>query len=101
MIRSGSRKPSFVSTLARIAFSAALLLIGGVLIAGGARLMWVGGSRYFTLAGLGFMIAAALIYRANRWSYWSFALLILATLLWAVLEVGFDWWQLFPRGNVI
>ena len=63
--------------------------------------MWVGGSRYFTLAGLGFMIAAALIYRANRWSYWSFALLILATLLWAVLEVGFDWWQLFPRGNVI
>ena len=101
MIKSGSRKPSFVSTLSRIAFSAALLLIGGVLVAGGARLIWVGGSRYFTLAGLGFMIAAALIYRANRWSYWSFALLILATLLWAVFEVGFDWWQLFSRGNVI
>ena len=29
------------------------------------------------------------------------ALLILASLAWAVYEVGFDWWQLGPRGGLI
>jgi quinoprotein glucose dehydrogenase len=94
-------KSRFVSQFLRVALSAALLLFGAVLVAGGARLISVGGSTYFALAGLNFIVCALLIYRASRWSYWAFTLLILATLLWAVLEVGFDWWQLFPRGNLI
>jgi quinoprotein glucose dehydrogenase len=98
---SGFAKYRLVSTVFRIALSAALLLIAGVFVAGGARLISLGGSPYFTLAGLDLITGAVLLYRASRWSYWAFALLILATLFWAVLEVGFDWWQLFPRGNLI
>lgn len=85
----------------RIVLSTVLMLIGLMLFFAGSRLMLIGGSAYFALAGLAFFISAILIYRASRWAYWAFSILILATLIWALFEVGLDWWQLFPRGNLI
>ncbi len=77
------------------------MMIGLGFLAGGARLIFLGGSYYFVLAGLAFSIDAILLLYKNRWSYFLFAALVLSTLAWAVDEVGLDWWQLFPRGNLI
>lgn len=84
-----------------IFLSALLGLTGLVFLAGGGWLSLVGGSFYYLLAGLGFLGNSALVYRRNAWAFWAFAVLILATLSWAVSEVGFDWWQLVPRGNLV
>lgn len=85
----------------RILLTAMLGFIGLVLIAGGAGLLLVGGSSYYLLAGLAFLCTSALVCRGSAWSYCSFALLILSTLGWAVFEVGLDWWQLMPRGDLV
>ena len=78
-----------------------LALIGLALLAGGSWLAFVGGSSYYLFAGLALLINSALVYRGSQWTQWAFAILILATLSWALFEVGLDWWQLFPRGNLI
>ena len=87
--------------LPRVVALAGLALIGLVLLAGGSWLMKIGGSPYYLFAGLMFCITAVLIYRGSRWACWVFALLILATLGWAISEVGLNWWQLLPRVNLV
>ncbi len=76
-------------------------LIGLALGAGGAWLVSLGGSWYYVLAGLGFLVTAVLLFKRRGAALWVYALLILATLGWAIWEVGFDWWQLGPRGGVV
>jgi quinoprotein glucose dehydrogenase len=85
----------------RILLTAMLGLIGLVLTAGGIGLLLVGGSSYYLLAGLAFFCTSTLVYRGSAWSYGTFAVLILSTLGWAVFEVGLDWWQLIPRGDLV
>lgn len=85
----------------RIGLSAMSALIGLVLFAGGGWLVLAGGSLYYGLAGLAFLLNSALLYCGSAWTYWAFALLTLTTLGWAIFEVGLDWWQLLPRGNLV
>lgn len=73
------------------------LLIGLALAGGGAWLLSLGGSLYYLLAGLGLMVAGGLVLKARRAALGWFALLLFASVVWAVLEVRFDWWQLLPR----
>ncbi|WP_434723324.1 glucose/quinate/shikimate family membrane-bound PQQ-dependent dehydrogenase [Mesorhizobium sp. RIZ17] len=81
--------------------SLVLSLIGLVLGGGGIWLATLGGSWYYLIAGLVFLITAWLLLRRRSTSLWLYALFVLATLCWAVWEIGFDWWQLGPRGGVI
>ncbi len=76
-------------------------LIGLVLTLGGLWLAVLGGSLYYVLAGLAFLLTAVLIHRRSSAALWVYAGVILASLAWAVWETGFDWWQLGPRGGVI
>ena len=87
--------------IVRIILSAMMALIGLVFFGGGCWLVRLGGSPYYLLAGLAFLINSVLIFRASAWAYWAFAVLTLATLSWALFEVGLDWWQLLPRGNLV
>ncbi len=89
------------SDIVRIFLSTMLAFIGLVFFAGGGWLVLLGGSYYYLLAGLAFLLNSALIYRRSVFVYWAFAILILSTLTWALFEVGLDWWQLLPRGNLI
>ncbi|MEN2977837.1 glucose/quinate/shikimate family membrane-bound PQQ-dependent dehydrogenase (plasmid) [Tistrella bauzanensis] len=77
------------------------LIIGLGLVAAGGWLAAHGGSWYYVAAGLGFLIVAWLLFRGHAAALWTYALLTLASLVWAVGEVGLDWWQLAPRGDVI
>ncbi|TPI14354.1 glucose/quinate/shikimate family membrane-bound PQQ-dependent dehydrogenase [Mesorhizobium sp. B4-1-3] len=81
--------------------SLVLFLIGLILGGGGIWLVALGGSWYYLVAGLVFLVTAWLLFRRRSISLWLYALFVLATLCWAVWEIGFDWWQLGPRGGVI
>ena len=78
-----------------------LALIGLILGVGGIWLAILGGSWYYVIAGIVFLIVAWLILRRRSTGLWLYAIFVLATLCWAVWEIGFDWWQLGPRGGVI
>jgi len=81
--------------------SIVLFLIGLALGAGGIWLAALGGSWYYILAAIGFLLTAVLLSRRSATALWVYALVILGSLGWAVYEVGFDWWQLGARGGII
>ncbi|MBA3449536.1 MAG: membrane-bound PQQ-dependent dehydrogenase, glucose/quinate/shikimate family, partial [Pseudaminobacter sp.] len=85
----------------RWALAAILLLLGLLVGAGGIWLISLGGSWYYILLALGFVLTAALLFRRDRRALVVFALVVAGSLGWAVYEVGLDWWQLAPRGGLI
>ncbi|MCD2178936.1 glucose/quinate/shikimate family membrane-bound PQQ-dependent dehydrogenase [Rhizobium sp. C1] len=76
-------------------------LIGLVLGGGGIWLLLLGGSWFYAFAGLMFLLTAFFLWRRRIVALWLYALLVLVALVWALLEVGFDWWALMPRGGII
>ena len=76
-------------------------LIGLLLAVGGVWLIALGGSWYYLLAGIGFLLSAWLLRKRRPLALVVFALVVLGSLLWAIWEVGFDWWGLAPRGGLI
>lgn len=76
---------------------ALLVIIGLGLLIGGIWLLSLGGSPYYAIAGVGVGISGLLLIRRYAAGLWLYALVLLGTLLWAIWEVGFDWWQLVPR----
>lgn len=79
----------------------AFLLLGLMLAGGGAWLLMLGGSPFYILAGILMVAVAVLLYRRSRWALALHGLLIILALVWAISEVGFDWWQLGPRGGLL
>lgn len=84
----------------RLVFAAILALVGLLLGLGGIWLIVLGGSAFYLVQGLAFIAIATLIRAGNPLALWTYAALLLLTLAWAVLEVGLDWWQLMPRGDL-
>jgi len=78
-----------------------IAIIGLVLTGGGGWLLSLGGSPYYLVTGLAFLATAILLFRRSAAALWLYALIVLGSLGWAIWEVGFDWWQLGPRGGVI
>ncbi len=78
-----------------------LLLMGVGLLVGGIRLVSLGGSWYYLIAGV-VLIAAGMLHVMRRplASGLYFALL-LATVVWALAEVGLSFWGLMPRLAVL
>ena len=82
--------------LARL-FLIVLLLMGLGLAVGGAWLAGVGGSFYYLLAGIGYVVAAVLAWRGQRGGLALVALIAALTVPWALWEAGPDFWALYPR----
>ena len=76
-------------------------LVGLALVVGGVWLAALGGSVYYVLAGLGIVMTAALLIARQRSALGVYAAVVIGTLVWAVSEVGFDWWPLAARGDVV
>jgi quinoprotein glucose dehydrogenase len=78
-----------------------LLVLGVPLLLAGAWLGVLGGTWYYLLAGLGFVLAGVLLARRSPAALWMFAVLVGGTLAWALWESGLDWWPLAARGGVV
>ena len=76
------------------------ILLGLVLAGGGIWLLTLDGSWYYILAGLGIIVAGALVFKGRRTARSFLAFLLAATLIWSIFEVKFDWWQLLPRLDI-
>jgi quinate dehydrogenase (quinone) len=78
-------------------FATILILIGLVLAVGGVRLATLGGSWYYLITGIALIVSAVLLWRAQRSGAWLYGLITAGTLIWALVESGFDGWALAPR----
>ena len=74
-----------------------LLLMGLAMLVGGIKLVTLGGSLYYLLAGIGFGLSGALLMAGRRAALGLYAIVLFASTVWALMEVGLDWWQLVPR----
>ncbi|MBX4977393.1 glucose/quinate/shikimate family membrane-bound PQQ-dependent dehydrogenase [Rhizobium lentis] len=87
--------------MAIVITSILFIIIGLALSGAGLWLVTLGGSIFYLFAGLMFLITAGLLLMRKAVALWVYAVLVVAALAWAIWEVGFDWWQLGPRGGVI
>ncbi|WP_370526784.1 membrane-bound PQQ-dependent dehydrogenase, glucose/quinate/shikimate family [Pantoea sp. Tr-811] len=83
---------AWLTLLGLIIFVAGLYFAGG-----GSWLAWLGGSWYFVLAGVLFMICGVQIARRRLLGVAILTFTLLFTVLWAVWEVGFEFWPLVSR----
>ena len=74
-----------------------LLLIGAVLTVGGFKLASLHGSPYYLAAGVGLILAGGLIAVRRPLGVWLYVLVVVATVVWALWEVGLQGWPLVPR----
>ena len=70
-------------------------LCGLYLLIGGGWLVAIGGSWYYPIAGLVMLSVAWMLWRSKC------AALLLGTMIWGVWEVGFDFWALTPRSDIL
>ncbi|MGI4877858.1 MAG: membrane-bound PQQ-dependent dehydrogenase, glucose/quinate/shikimate family [Janthinobacterium lividum] len=75
-----------------------LVLLGLSLLAGGLWLATLGGSPFYVLLGIALTASGYFLYRQKPLGRWFYAAFLLIDLVWAIWEVGFDWWPLVPRG---
>lgn len=73
------------------------ILVGLATATGGVRLIFLAGSPYYLIAGVVVILTGLLMLAAKREALWLFALFLVASTVWALYEVGLDWWQLLPR----
>ena len=69
-----------------------LILIGGFLLIGGVQLLMLGGSPYYALAGAATLGSGVLFLLGRGEALSLYAAMLVATLGWALAEVGLDGW---------
>ena len=70
------------------------------LLVGGIWLAKLGGSLYYIIAGVISLVTAWLLYRRRSSALLLYAIFLFGTTVWAVWEVGTDFWALTPRLDV-
>lgn len=80
-----------------ILFSVVLAFIGLGLAGAGAWLLSLGGSPYYAIVGLAYLVAALLLWRRKASGGLIVLLVAVFTLPWALWESGLNFWALFAR----
>lgn len=78
-----------------------LAILGLGSLGGGLWLILLGGSWYYAVAGILFLVTALLLVKRSPAALAVYAILVIGTLAWALWEAGLDWWPLAARGDVI
>jgi len=76
-------------------------LFGAAMLIGGGWLVVLGGNWYYLLAGIGCIIAGALIFARRTSAVYWFALVFIGTLIWTIQESGLDYWRWVPRFDIM
>ncbi len=80
-----------------VAYAVVIAVLGAVLAFEGGRLVAVGGSWYYLIAGIALFLAGVLLALGKRAGLWLFGATLAGTIAWALWEVGLDGWGLVPR----
>jgi quinoprotein glucose dehydrogenase len=78
-------------------FAAIVLLVAIAFLYGGVRLLAVGGSLYYVVAGVALLASGIFLWRGDKRGSRVYGALLVVTLLWSLFEVGTDLWALLPR----
>ena len=82
--------------------TAMLFLLSGLALGvGGIWLVLLGGSWFYLPLGVALIATGVLVWMRDPRALWLYAGTLIIALAWALWEVGFDWWQLAPRGDVL
>lgn len=76
-------------------------IIGLVLLVGGIYLAVLGGSWYYIIAGIFFIVTAVLLQKLKGAALTVYAVLVLGTVVWGLWEVGSDFFALAPRLDIL
>src|SRR5215470_13592555 len=96
-----TRRTSSESRLALTLTAALCILFGLALAGGGVWLISLHGSVFYAVAGLGTVITGVLLLARMRTALWAFSAVLLGTFAWAIADIGFDWWPLAARVDLI
>lgn len=80
-----------------IVLSVLFWAIGLALLVGGGWLVSLGGSLYYVIAGIAFIAVALLLKKRSKVANFLYALLLIGTLIWSIMESGLSWWPLATR----
>lgn len=72
-------------------------LVGAAILAGGAWLIFLGGSPYYMLAGAAILGSGVMLVLRHPAAGLVYAVVLAVTLAWGVWEGGFEFWPLLPR----
>ena len=90
----------FSKLLSRIV--AAIFLVAAIATGiGGVWLAAIGGSFFYVLLALALAATALLTWQGRPLALWVYAGTLAVSMIWALWEVGLDWWALAPRGDVL
>ena len=74
-----------------------LALVGLALLIGGIQLVTLGGSWYYLIAGAASVVSGVLLVRGKPLGALLYLVVVIATAIWALAEVGTAFWGLVPR----
>jgi quinoprotein glucose dehydrogenase len=74
-----------------------LIVMGLIMVGLGIKLATLGGSLYYLIAGIAIVVTGVLLLRGSSKALGLYAVVLFASTLWSLWEIGLDWWQLVPR----
>lgn len=80
-----------------VAAGVLIAILGLALGAAGMWLVALSGSWYYLIAAVCLLAVGVFLVQRSTAALWTFALLLIGTLVWALWEIGLDWWPLAAR----
>jgi quinoprotein glucose dehydrogenase len=77
-------------------YAVIMVMLGLPLLIGGGYLVYLGGSVYYVIAGIGLIVAGILLFRGRMAGLWIYTLTFILTIVWGLAEVGLNGWALIP-----
>jgi len=102
--RSSHFLSGILSTRAALALAitgAFCIFVGLALAGGGVWLIYLGGSPFYAALGVGIAATGVLLLARMRAALWVYAAALVGTFIWAIAEIGFDWWPLAARVDLV
>ncbi|MCT2419576.1 pyrroloquinoline quinone-dependent dehydrogenase [Pantoea sp. XY16] len=83
--------------IASVLLGLVLLATGLFFAIGGGKLVALGGSRYFLIAGIVTVLSAIQFFRRKSSAVVLFLLVFIGTLIWSLFDAGLEFWPLVSR----